>query len=227
MPAAHKSTTYKPLPVPNPFREGQDKAYADILKDKMDETRWWRGFVGIGVLVLFALSLVFFIIALSQQKTVPVLVNVMPNGEAQYLGEVRQQGTVQAPEAAIQYQVRLFITNLRSVSTDPQVLYNNIDTCYAMVTGSYEPVMTRFLRGASPFDLVGKARRTVEIESALRITANSYQIDWIESTIDSAASRTGKRMRALVTVRLLPVTDDTIRKNPLGIYIDNCEMTEL
>jgi type IV secretion system protein VirB5 len=223
----HKSTTYKPPEIPNPFREGQDKAYADILKDKMDEMRWWRGVIGAGMLVLFVLSLIFFIVAVSQQKTVPVLVNVMPSGEAQYLGEVRQQGQVQVPEAAIQYQARLFVTNLRSVSTDPQVLYNNIDACYAMVTGSYEPVMTRLLRGASPFDLVGKVRRTVEIESVLRITTNSYQIDWIESTVDSAAARTGKRMRALVTVKLLPVTDDTIRKNPLGIYIDNCEMTEL
>jgi type IV secretion system protein VirB5 len=226
MPAVHKSTTYKPLPIPNPFREGQDKAYADILKDKMDEMRWWRGVVGAGVLVLFALSLACFVYALSRQKTVPVLVNVMPSGETQYLGEVRQ-GAVQVPEAAIQYQARRFITNLRSVSTDPQVLYNNIDDCYAMVTSSYEPVMTRFLRGASPFDLVGKTRRTVEIESVLHITANSYQIDWIESTVDNAAGRASRRMRALVTVKLLPVTDDTIRKNPLGIYIENCEMTEL
>jgi type IV secretion system protein VirB5 len=96
-----------------------------------------------------------------------------------------------------------------------------------MVTSGYDPVMTRFLRGSSPFDLVGKVRRTVEIESVLRITTHSYQIDWIESTIDSAANRTSKRMRALVTITLLPTTDDTIKKNPLGIYIDNCEMTEL
>jgi type IV secretory pathway TrbF-like protein len=34
-------------------------------------------------------------------------------------------------------------------------------------------------------------------------------------------------MRALVTVKLLPVTDAAVRKNPLGIYIENCEMTEL
>jgi type IV secretion system protein VirB5 len=223
----HKSTTYKPLPIPNPFQEGQDKAYADILKDKIDEMRWWRGVIGIGILLLFVLFLIFFIIAVSQQKTIPVLVNVMPSGEAQYLGEVRQQGQIQVPEAAIQYQVRLFITNFRSVSTDPQVLYNNIDACYAMVTSSYDPVMTGFLRSSSPFDLVGKVRRTVEIESVLRITTNSYQIDWIESSIDSAAGRTSTRMRALVTVTLLPADDDTIRKNPLGIYIDNCEMTKL
>jgi type IV secretory pathway TrbF-like protein len=34
-------------------------------------------------------------------------------------------------------------------------------------------------------------------------------------------------MRAVVTVRLIQPSDDTIKKNPLGIYIENCEMTEL
>jgi type IV secretory pathway TrbF-like protein len=34
-------------------------------------------------------------------------------------------------------------------------------------------------------------------------------------------------MRALLTVRLLAVTDATIKKNPLGIYIENFEMAQL
>jgi type IV secretion system protein VirB5 len=226
MPAIHKSSTYKPIEVKNPFLEGQDKAYADILQDKMRETRWWR-LVGVGNLILFTAALCFFIYAVRQQKTVPVLVNVMPSGDAQYLGEVRQSGTMQVPEAAVLFQVRKFVANLRSVSTDYQVLYNNIDECYAMITSAYAPVMTRLLREASPFDMVGKVRRSVEVESVLNITARSYQIDWIETTIDNSAGRTSRRMRALVSVRLLPVSDATIKKNPLGIYIENYEMTEL
>jgi type IV secretion system protein VirB5 len=227
MPARHKGTNYPEAPLGNPFLEGQDRAYADILDDKMKETRWWRGIVGTGILLLSLANFCFFVYAVKQQKTVPVLVNVMPTGEAQYLGEVRQQGALQVPETAVQYQVRKFITNLRSVSTDPEVLYNNIDECYAMVTASYEPVMTRFLRGASPFDLVGKARRSVEVESVLKITGNSYQIDWRETLTDNTSSRKAARMRALVTVRMLPPGDAAVRKNPLGIYIENCEMTEL
>jgi type IV secretion system protein VirB5 len=225
--ALHKSTTYKPLDIQNPFREGQDKAYADILLDKTKEMKWWRGIIGIGILILFSLCLIFFVYAVSLQKTVPVLVNVMPSGEAQYLGEVRQNNTVPVPETAIQYQARHFITNLRSISTDAQVLYNNIEECYAMVTSSYEPVMTRSLRGASPFDLVGKIRRTVEVESVIKITGNSYQLDWTETVTDSSSTRRNVRMRAIVTLKLLPVSDAAIKRNPLGIYIENCEMTEL
>jgi type IV secretion system protein VirB5 len=227
MASIHKNTTYKPLEISNPFRDGQDKAYADLLQDALNDKQFWKKFVGGGSLFLFFLSLCFSCYALSQQKTVPVLINVMPSGETQYLGEVRQSGTVQVPEAAIQYQARRFITNLRSVSTDAQVLYNNIDECYAMITGSYEPVMTRFLRDASPFNLVGKIRRTVEIESVLKPTSSSYQIDWVEVTMDTSGARTSVKMRALVTIKLLPAREETIKKNPLGIYIDNCEMTEV
>lgn len=228
MPAKHKSTNYAEIPgMENPFLEGQDRAYADLLLDKMKEMRWWRGIVGIGVLALSLINLVFFMSAIGQQKTVPVLINVMPSGEASYIGEVRQTGALQVPEAAIQYQARKFITNLRSVSTDAEVLYNNIDECYAMVTSSYDPVMTRFLRGASPFDLVGRVRRSVEIESVLKITGSSYQVDWRETVTDTANSRRSTRMRAVITIRLFSPTDATIRRNPLGIYIENCEMTEL
>ena len=227
MPPLHKSASYKPLPFPNPFREGQDKAYADILQDKMNELKWWRRIVGPGSLLLFGISLALFAQAQRIQKTVPVLINVMPSGEAAYLGEVRQAAAPEIPEAAVQFQVRKFITNLRSVSTDPQVLYVNIDDCYAMITTNYEPAMTRFLRSASPFDLVGKTRRSVEVESILKITGSSYQVDWLETTEEGRSSRKHARMRALVTVKLLPVTDATIKRNPLGIYIDNCEMTQL
>ena len=226
MPFQHKSTAYKQIEIPNPFKEGQDRAFADILLDKMRECNRWRLITAV-LLGLVAANVLFNIYTLKQQNTVPVLVNVMPSGEAQYLGEVRQQGAVQVPEAAIQFQIRKFVTNLRSVSTDSQVIYNNIEECYAMVTSSYEPVMTRSLLSASPFDLVGKTRRSVEVESIIKITGNSWQIDWTETAVESSTARKTARMRALITVRLLPVSDAAIKKNPLGIYIENFEMAQL
>jgi len=208
--------------------EGQDRAYGEILLGMTRQTRFWRLVVGCGSLCLFAISLALFWRAINIQQTVPVLVNVMPSGEAQYLGEVRQEGQAPAaPEAAVVWQVRQFVTDLRSVSTDPQVLYDNIENCYAMVTSKYEPVMTRFLRGASPFDLVGKTRRGVQIESVIKATESTYQIDWLETTTAGDGTKRGARMRALVTVKMLPVSGDSIKRNPLGIYIDDFQMTEL
>ena len=227
MPATHKSTTHKPPPFSNPFAKGQDDAHAYVLKYAMDQTNWWRKIIGIGNLVLFSISLILFFYAVSLQQVVPVLVNVLPTGEATYLGEVRQSGEIQVPEAAIVFQIRQFVTNLRSVSIDPQVLFNNIDDNYQMVTAQFEPIMTRALRTNSPFDLVGRVRRTVEIESIIRVTGNSYQVDWIETSIETGGSPVNRRMRGLVTIRLIPPQPDFIRRNPLGIFIDNFEWIEL
>jgi type IV secretion system protein VirB5 len=187
MAAEHKSAVYKDTETPNPFRDGQDKAYADILMDKMKKTSRWR-LTAYGSLALFAISLMLFNLAVKRQQTVSVLINVMPSGETQYLGEVRQSQT-ETPEAAVIYQVRKFITNLRSVSTDYQVVYNNIDECYAMITSAYEPVMTRALRASPPFDLVGKTRRSLEIESIIKVTAGTYQVDWTETSSEGSAQR--------------------------------------
>jgi type IV secretory pathway TrbF-like protein len=171
MASLHKSTTYKETPVPNPFTVGQDKAFGDILLFNQRELRWWRGIVGIGALILWFICFCFFVYAVKLQKTVPVLINVMPNGETSYLGAVKQNAVLQVPENAILYQARKFIVNLRSVSTDAKVLYDNIDECYAMVTSSYEPIMTRALKAKSPFNLVGKVRRSVEIGNLYKCKA--------------------------------------------------------
>jgi type IV secretory pathway TrbF-like protein len=104
-----------------------------------------------------------------------------------------------------------------------------------MVTSTYDPVMKRILRDANPFDLVGKVRRSVEIESVIKITGNSqsalstYQIDWTESTTEIAGGANAprnRRMRALVTIKLIPPDNTFIKVNPLGIFIENCEWTE-
>jgi len=225
MSAPHKKTVYKPLDIKNPFHDG-DQAFADILADKIKESQAWRKltFINIG---LFFVSLILFFYSVSRQQTVPVLINVMPSGESQYLGEVRQTGQIQVPEASIHYQIRSFITNYRTVSTDYQIVYSNIDDCFFMIDQSFTQIFRQSLLDDSPFALVGKIRRTVEIESVLLITGRSYNVNWTESSYDASSNHTTVKMRAVVTIRLVTPTDATIKRNPLGIYIENFEMTEL
>ena len=223
--STHKKPYYKPTESANPFLAGSDKAYADILLDKTKEAQRWRQSSFFHV-VLFVVALILFFVSISRQQIIPILVNVMPSGEAQYLGEVRQNGGFTVPESAIYYQIRSFVHNLRSISTDYQILYSNIDDCFQMTTPSYTPIMRSMLLSASPFDLVGKMRRTIDIESVLHVTGRSYQVNWTETVIESSSTKNTK-MRAVVTIRLVVPTDATIKRNPLGIYIENFEMTEL
>jgi len=152
----------------------------------------------------------------------------MPTGEAQYIGEVRQNGNIQIPDAAIHFQIRTFVSNIRSVSTDYDIIYNNIDDCFYMCTANYNPIMKQMILENSPFELYGKIRRSVEFESVLHVTGYSYQVNWTETVIEASSTNPKKtKYRAVVTIRLIKPTDDTIKRNPLGIYIENFEMTDL
>jgi len=226
MPATHKNKIYKTLDLSNPFQKGQDKAYADILLHVTKEVNLWRRLTIVHIL-LFAVALILFFVSISQQKTIPVLVNVLPSGESQYLGEVRQNGSIQVPDAAILFQIRTFISNIRSISTDYEVVYNNIDDCFQMAAANYAPVMRQFILDDSPFDLIGKIRRSVDIESVLHVTGHSYQVNWSETVIEPSSNPKKTKYRAVVTIRLINPTDATIKRNPLGIYIENFEMAEL
>jgi type IV secretion system protein VirB5 len=223
----HKSTVYKPPEVPNPLSRGQDPAYADLLFDAIKSKNFWQKVMGISCLALFAGALVLFYLSISMQQIIPVLVNVLPSGESAYLGDVKQ-AEFQVPEAAIFYQVRKFIVNIRTIPADPYVLNSNIIDCYSMITSSYEKIFTPNLRANNPFPLVGKIRRSVEIETALHITGNSYQVDWVETTFESGAGNpTREKMRALVTVKLITPDPSFIKDNPLGIFIEACEWTKI
>jgi len=226
--APHKQINYKPPKnISNPFLSGKGTSYGHILNKSEARSKFLLFVIAPGSLGLFAISLILFFRAISLQATVPVLVNVLPTGEATFLGEVRQTGDIVVPEAAIVFQIRTFISNTRSIPADAQVLYSNISQTYSMVTSAYEPHMTRHLRANSPFPLVGSVRRTVEIESIIRITGNSFQADWIEISASQGSSPTRRRMRGLITITLISPQPSFIRDNPLGIFIDAFEWTEL
>jgi type IV secretion system protein VirB5 len=151
----------------------------------------------------------------------------MPSGESQYLGEVRQPGSFQVSEASVHWWIKSYVVKLRTVSTDYMVVYQNIDDCFVMVSNSYTPILRKSLQDASPFVQVGKIRRSVEIESVLHITGGSYSVNWTETAFDVSANQSTKKMRAVVSVRIVTPTEITIKRNPLGVYIENFEMTEL
>jgi type IV secretion system protein VirB5 len=225
MASHHKKTIYAELPVANPFAR-QEKVYGDLLENERKGKNFWRvtAFILQGCV---ALSIGILWYAVTLPKTVPLIVTVAPWGEAEYRGEAAglSYQNAQIPEIAIQYQVREFVRELRGISTDSEVLYQNITRCYARVTEKCNRKMTAALREEDPFSSVGKTRRNVTIETVLRLSTQTWQVDWIEST---AGTNSGtKRMRGVFTVELLEPSAKQRVLNPLGIYIDDYDFTEI
>jgi type IV secretory pathway TrbF-like protein len=225
MASLHKPTTYAPLALNNPF-EAQDKKYSDLLLNAQKEKKMYQ-IIALICLAFTGLSICGLFYGVSLQKNIPYLINVMPTGESQYLGEVRYTGDLQIPEAAIQFQVKTFLTYLRSISGDYDMLYRDISLCYNMVTSECGKKMTKELTDDSPFKASRAGiKKTLQIESILKLTNGTYQLDWIESTAESGQVKRA-RLRGLFTVKLLQPTEKNIQTNPLGIYIENYDITIL
>jgi type IV secretion system protein VirB5 len=225
MASHHKKTVYTELPVDSPFMK-QEKVYGNLLENERKSKKRWQltafisqGFVFICICIFWYVSML--------PRNVPLIVTVAPWGEAEYRGEAAGAAyqNSQIPEIAIQYQVREFVTEFRGISSDSEILYQNITRCYARVTEPCNRKMTAALREEDPFSLVGKIKRVITVESVLRLSTQTWQVDWIEST--SGTSTGTKRMRGVFTVELLNVSAKQRALNPLGIYIDDYDFTEL
>jgi type IV secretory pathway TrbF-like protein len=60
----------------------------------------------------------------------------------------------------------------------------------------------------------------------LRLSTKTWQVDWIENTTGGASGR-ARRMRGVFTVELLEPSVKQRALNPLGIYIDDYDFTEI
>jgi type IV secretion system protein VirB5 len=225
MASHHKKTIYAELPAGNPFERGE-KAYGDLLENERKGKRRWQAaaYILLGCVVL-SIGISWY--AATLPKTVPLIITVAPWGEAEYRGEATglSYQNAQIPEIAIQYQVREFVTELRGISSDSEILYQNITRCYARVTEKCNRKMTASLREEDPFSLVGKTRRVITIETVLRLSTHTWQVDWIESS--SGSTTMTHRMRGVFTVELLEPAGRQRVLNPLGIYIDDYDFTEI
>jgi type IV secretion system protein VirB5 len=222
---AKKTEKYKVLTADNPFGKAE-VTYTDIIEDTRREKRRWQN-ISLFSLLFFLASFYVMLTAVNKQQTAPVLITMSEWGEATYRGAVNiDSGRLKdVPEAAIQYQVRDFITKLRTIPIDAEILYRDIKRCYEMVTAACEKKMTRELRNEDTFGKVGKQKRGVMIESVLRLSSATYQIDWIETVTASSTSQ--YRVRGVVTTELLVPPEDKLINNPLGIYITDYDMTVL
>ncbi|MCQ2596574.1 MAG: type IV secretion system protein [Treponema sp.] len=178
----------------------------------------------------FILAIIGLLWAISLPKTVPVLVTLSDFGEAKYLGEVNKinyEG-IKIPEIAIEYQIRKFVTNKYTIPGDKTVLRNNLIDCYSSLTRKSAAKMNSEINEHNPLNDVENLRRRVDIESVLALSKNSYQIDFLTTQSNPYNSNiVTARIRGVVTITLLEPSKEDKLLNPLGIYIDSYDFTQL
>ena len=225
MPSHHKKSIYPDIPLDNPMKRNE-KVFCDMLA-KESKGKWSWTIVSLVQLAVIVVLTGFLGYAIHLPKNRPVVITVLPWGEATYVGDVSSYSyeNVSIPESAYIYQVETFLQRLRSLPSDGEVLTKNITSLYDLITPDCEKKMTPDIRKDNPFGYLGSKKRIVIIESTIRVSGKTYQVDYIET--QSGKESGTKRYRALVTVKRETPPKKKEKLNPLGIYITEYNITEI
>ncbi|WP_373991719.1 VirB8/TrbF family protein [Duganella sp. BuS-21] len=164
----------------------------------------------------------------SQSKFVPYVVEVDKLGQPVAvapapLAPVANQRVVAAAVAS-------FISDARLVTPDIALQRKAVFRIYSMLSArdAATAKTNEWLNGtedSSPFKRAANEIVSTDIVSILPQTADTWQVDWLETVRDRQGTLKAKpfRMRALVTVYIAPTTPQTteeqFRNNPLSIYV--------
>jgi type IV secretion system protein VirB5 len=113
------------------------------------------------------------------------------------------------------------VTDIRARSLDPVLMRENWLEAHDFVTMRGRVFLDDYARSANPFASVGDRTVSVEVTSVVRASDTSFQVKWTETAYERGGLAGTSRWTAIlgVTVRP-PKTADTLRKNPLGLYVD-------
>ena len=196
------------------------QAWDDRLGTALSHARNWR-LMAFAEALLLALVLAAYIHKASQASVMPYLIEVADAGQV-----VRPLGPPPAgytPQSAwIQVQITEWIRRVRALPTDPVVLREQWVQAYRCVTEKGRALLTTYAQNHDPFAQLKKLMITVHVLSVVPLSATSYQVQWEESLFNAAGQTLGTpRFTGIVAIVLRPPrTEEEVRANPLGVYVD-------
>ena len=145
--------------------------------------------------------------------------------EVDEAGQVRAVGEAATPyrpsDAQVAYHLGRFIGLVRSLSIDPIVVRQSWLDAYDYATDKGAVVLNDYARVNDPFTRIGKESVSVQITSVVRASDASFNVRWTETLfVNGALDRTERWNAVVSTVLQAPRTEQRLRKNPLGIYVN-------
>jgi type IV secretory pathway TrbF-like protein/sugar phosphate permease len=121
--------------------------------------------------------------------------------------------------AQISYFLARFVTNIRSLSTDPVVVRADWTDALSYVTAHDAQVLSEYARDSKPFIGIGVRAVSVEVISIVQASTGSFEIYWKEETYRSGAIIKSERYTGIAAIVIRPTKADPLR-NPLGLFVD-------
>jgi len=182
------------------------------------QARNWRLMAFAGLFLTTGLSAALVWQSL-QSRVVPYVVEVDKLGEARALSPAATDYRATDPQIA--WFLGRFITNIRSRPLDAVLMREHWLQAYDFASKRGAIFLGEYARAADPFAAIGETTVSVQVTSVVRASPTSFQIKWSERAYARGSLSGASRWTAIVTVVIRPPrTVDTLRKNPLGLYVD-------
>jgi type IV secretory pathway TrbF-like protein len=154
-----------------------------------------------------------------QSRVVPYVVEVDELGEARSVAPADAEYRPTDPQIA--WHLGRFVSNVRSISLDPVLMRQNWLSAYDFVTERGGRFLGEHARASDPFGQVGQRTVSVQVTSVVRASDRSFQVKWTEAEYERGSLAGTSRWTAILSVVVRPPSSaETLRKNPLGLYVD-------
>jgi type IV secretory pathway TrbF-like protein len=154
-----------------------------------------------------------------QSRVVPYVVEVDSLGDARAVTPAATDYRPTDPQIA--WHLGRFIANIRAKSLDPVLMREDWLSAYDFVSPRGAIFLGEYARSANPFGDVGDKTVSVQVTSVVRASDTSFQVKWLENAFERGSLAGTSRWTAILTVSVKrPKSADTLRKNPLGLYVD-------
>ena len=211
--------------VESPFvaaRREWNERYGDYIA----QAKNWR----LTAILSLAISLILAtgsIWLAAQTKFVPYVVEVDKLGASVAIARA-DRASFTPDQRIIRAQLAQWISDARSVSSDPGAERMALTRVYAMLATSAKPYLDEWYTKHSPFDDGTRETVGISVDAVLPQSDKTYQIQWTEDHRSISDGRsTTTHWIAQVTVGINPPTDEaTILMNPTGLYVTDLTWTQ-
>lgn len=211
-----------PEPVTPYQRAGQ--AWDERIGAARVQARNWRLMAFGGLLLSSALSAGLLWQSM-QSRVLPYVVEVDRLGEA--VAVAPADAAYRPTDPQIAWHLGQFIRDVRSISLDPVLMRGNWLSAYDFVTDRGARYLGAYARAANPFGEVGARTVSVQVTSVVRASDRSFQVKWTETAYERGTLAGTSRWTAILSVVVKPpASAETLRKNPLGLYVDAIDWSQ-
>jgi type IV secretory pathway TrbF-like protein/sugar phosphate permease len=207
---AHRRSNLLPLQI----YQDTAHAWAQRKQSARAQAATWRvvalGSAGLSLLLGLALA-----ISISRAEVAPFVATIDHLIESRHADAPARTPS----DAQISYFLARFVTNIRSLSTDPVVVRANWTDALNYVTAHGAQMVADYAGDTKPFTNIGDQAVSVEVIDIVRATTNSFEIQWKEDTYRSGMIVKFERYTGIAKIIIRLEKADPLR-NPLGLFVD-------